>query len=158
MVKIWEFVLSFGWFCAAILIALISILIILDVIPLVLFLIVIAFFLCGGIASVIFTKYDKDSKQIEEIIEHYELGNLNLEELNYLAQGDLILQKYLQGIDEYNQFIVIDSLNIEIVPEGKIKCPNCDEIIEEGLIFCPECGNRIPRFLQYNLYSTTRNL
>ncbi|MHA1273133.1 MAG: zinc ribbon domain-containing protein [Promethearchaeota archaeon] len=36
-----------------------------------------------------------------------------------------------------------------IIPEHKIKCPECGKIIDEGLTFCPECGNRIPEFLRF---------
>jgi len=41
------------------------------------------------------------------------------------------------------------------IPEGKIKCPECNSIIEEGLIFCPECGNRLPPWARFNPDSTS---
>jgi rRNA maturation endonuclease Nob1 len=41
------------------------------------------------------------------------------------------------------------------IPEGKIKCPECNSTIEEGLIFCPECGNRLPPWARFNPDSTS---
>lgn len=36
------------------------------------------------------------------------------------------------------------------IPEGKVKCPDCEKLIDEGLAFCPECGSRIPDFLRFS--------
>ncbi|MFX0188546.1 MAG: zinc ribbon domain-containing protein [Candidatus Hodarchaeota archaeon] len=44
------------------------------------------------------------------------------------------------------------------IPDGKIKCPECNQIIDEGLTFCPECGKRIPEYFRFNPDSTVGNL
>ena len=44
------------------------------------------------------------------------------------------------------------------IPEGKIKCSQCNQLIDEGLTFCPECGKRIPEYFRFNPDSTFGNL
>ncbi len=153
MVKIWDILLTCGWFFAAIYV---SILIILEIIPPIGYLIVIAFLLTGVICSVIILRFYIDFKQTEDIIEQFESGNLRPEELVVLAQEDLTLYEYFQDNEVFNQFQAINGLDLENLPEGKMICLECGKIIEEGLDFCPECGNRIPKFLQYNIYSISR--
>jgi len=153
MVKIWDILLTCGWFCVAIYV---TILIIIEIIPPIGYLVVIAFLLSGVITSAIILKYYIDSKKTEGILEQYESGNLDMGELIVLAQEDLTLYEYFQDDEVFNQFQVMDGLDLENLPEGKMICLECGEIIEEGLDFCPECGNRIPKFLQYNIYSISR--
>ncbi|MFX1258413.1 MAG: hypothetical protein ACFFAN_11175, partial [Promethearchaeota archaeon] len=137
MRKVYDMIQVAGWFSTA---SIFTFFIYIGVLPLICFIIVISFSLCGAIILGMFVKYYRESNSYTESPEEYGLENSELYNQQVLANDYPNMYTIVDNSENYNQGLIFNHIEHINVPEGKIRCPDCKEIIEEGLTFCPECG------------------